>query len=112
MRSSLIWVCTVCSDLPVPIFKIITVYVSLNFQAHDQKKQYKGLKNEVVGSQKMVYFSQQGFVRPRPVTAPNLTQYKNMEEEIKRKQSIAAHNALFNKYQKILKKAHKKDKGE
>ena len=60
----------------------------------------------------MVYFSQQGFVRPRPVTAPNLTQYKNMEEEIKRKQSIAAHNALFNKYQKILKKAHKKDKGE
>ena len=26
MRSSLIWVCTVCSDLSVPIFKIITVY--------------------------------------------------------------------------------------
>ena len=26
MRSSLIWVCTVCSDLTVPIFKIITVY--------------------------------------------------------------------------------------
>ena len=25
MRSSLIWVCTVCSDLSVPIFKIITV---------------------------------------------------------------------------------------
>ena len=26
MRSSLIWVCTVCSDLSVPIFKIITVF--------------------------------------------------------------------------------------
>ena len=26
MRSSLIWVCTVCSDISVPIFKIITVY--------------------------------------------------------------------------------------
>ena len=25
MRSSLIWVCTVCSDLSVPIFRIITV---------------------------------------------------------------------------------------
>ena len=25
MRSSLIWVCTVCSDLSVPIFQIITV---------------------------------------------------------------------------------------
>ena len=25
MRSSLIWVCTLCSDLSVPIFKIITV---------------------------------------------------------------------------------------
>ena len=28
MRSSLIWVCTVCSDLSVPIFKIITVSCS------------------------------------------------------------------------------------
>ena len=25
LRSSLIWVCTVCSDLSVPIFQIITV---------------------------------------------------------------------------------------
>ena len=30
MRSSLIWVCTVCSDLSVPIFKIITVLSLLN----------------------------------------------------------------------------------
>ena len=30
MRSSLIWVCTVCSDLSVPIFKIITVTLSVS----------------------------------------------------------------------------------
>ena len=30
LRSSLIWVCTVCSDLSVPIFKIITVHCNTN----------------------------------------------------------------------------------
>ena len=29
LRSSLIWVCTVCSDLSVPIFQIITVIVNM-----------------------------------------------------------------------------------
>ena len=38
MRSSLIWVCTVCSDLSVPIFKIITVTVN--------KLQISNLENE------------------------------------------------------------------
>ena len=45
LRSSLIWVCTVCSDLSVPIFQIITVhlymlnvpYISLWFLAHLNK---------------------------------------------------------------------------
>ena len=31
MRSSLIWVCTVCSDLSVPIFKIITVILHVYY---------------------------------------------------------------------------------
>ena len=36
MRSSLIWVCTVCSDLSVPIFKIITVlYPGHSYQSSD-----------------------------------------------------------------------------
>ena len=35
MRSSLIWVCTVCSDLSVPIFKIITVMLKLAISGKD-----------------------------------------------------------------------------
>ena len=34
MRSSLIWVCTVCSDLSVPIFKIITVVTTAADDIH------------------------------------------------------------------------------
>ena len=81
-------------------------------QARDQKKTYQGLKHEVVSSQKMVYYSQQGFVRPRPVTAPNLASYRQTDAEMKRKMSEAAHNALYNKYQKILKNAYNTGKGE
>ena len=81
-------------------------------QARDQKKTYHGLKQEVTSSQKMVYYSQQGFVRPRPLTAPNLAPYRQTDAEMKRKMSEAAHNFLYNKYQKILKNAYNTGKGK
>ena len=97
---------------PSIISKLKNVLIFFYLQARDQKKTYQGLKNEVVSSQKMLYYSQQGFVRPRPITAPNLTAYRQTDAEMKRKMSEAAHNALYNKYQKILKNAYNKGKGE
>ena len=92
--------------------KVEDFIMIIYLQARDQKKTYQGLKHEVVSSQKMVYYSQQGFVRPRPVTAPNLSSYRQTDAEMKRKMSEAAHNALYNKYQKILKNAYNTGKCE
>ena len=81
------------------------------FKAREQKKTYQGLKTEVVSSQKSLYYSQQGFVRPRPLTAPNLSKYKPMDADEKRRMSLAVQNALQNKYQKLLRKAYRSKGG-
>ena len=50
-------------------------------QARRQKKMYRHLKKEVVKSQKTVYRAMAGFVRERPLTAPDLSMYMDKTDE-------------------------------
>lgn len=47
--------------------------------ARKQRKLYKHLKKEIVTSQKMVYRVKAGFVRDRPLTAPDLSMYQSSQ---------------------------------
>lgn len=48
-------------------------------KARKQRKLYKHLKKEIVTSQKMVYRVKAGFVRDRPLTAPDLSMYQSSQ---------------------------------
>ena len=53
-------------------------------QARKQRKLYKHLKKEIVTSQKMVYRVKAGFVRDRPLTAPDLSMYQRSQKSEER----------------------------
>ncbi|XP_052226375.1 uncharacterized protein LOC127841534 isoform X1 [Dreissena polymorpha] len=77
-----------------------------------QKKTYKGLRTEVSRSQKMVHCIKGGFIRERPVTAPDLRRYDLQAlEEYKRKQSAQAQRAIYNRLHDLIQMVYDKDKG-
>lgn len=72
-----------------------------------QKQSYRHLRSEVMKSQKMVHYAKGGFVRERPVTAPNLSMYSHREAEaFKRRQSQHAQSVIYNRLQNLLQLAY------
>ncbi|XP_071099635.1 uncharacterized protein [Haliotis cracherodii] len=58
-------------------------------QTKFHKRSYCHLKNEVGHSQKRVYRAHAGYIRGRPITAPNLSMYRPKEEEQKAVETTA-----------------------
>ncbi|WAR02162.1 hypothetical protein MAR_008720, partial [Mya arenaria] len=76
-----------------------------------QKKSYRDLRSEVVRSEKTVHCVKGGYVRERPVTAPNLGRYNTRTlEEMKRRESARAQTALSMRLDSLLQRVYTKDK--
>ncbi|KAL4225566.1 hypothetical protein ACF0H5_016254 [Mactra antiquata] len=76
-----------------------------------QKQSYRHLRSEITTSQKTVHYVKGGFVRKRPVTAPNLKVYSQRDvEEFKKRQSLHVQNIIYNKLHDLLRHAYNKDK--
>ena len=61
----------------------------------------------------MVHCIKGGFVRDRPVTAPNLSQYNTrILEEMRRRESQRAHTALGHRLTALLDRVYKKGRGQ
>ena len=81
-------------------------------QTSHQKQSYRHLRSEVSRSEKTVHCAKGGFIRERPITAPNVGMYNHREmEEFKRKQSLRAQSAIYQKLQDLLKHAYKSKGG-
>jgi len=85
----------------------------LTFQTTLQRKSYRDLRGEVTRSERMVHCIKGGFVRDRPVTAPNLSQYNTrILEEMRRRESQRAHTALGHRLTALLDRVYKKGRGQ
>ncbi|XP_060583678.1 uncharacterized protein LOC132739879 isoform X2 [Ruditapes philippinarum] len=105
----------ICGDSRVEMDTCLSDYYLMRKMSttNHQKQSYRHLRSEVGRSEKTVHCAKGGFVRERPVTAPNIGMYSSREmEELKRKQSMRAQSAIYQKLQDLVRHAYKsKDKG-
>ncbi|XP_045175240.2 uncharacterized protein LOC123536282 isoform X2 [Mercenaria mercenaria] len=106
----------ICGDSRVEMDTCLSDYYLLRKMSttNHQKQSYRHLRSEVGRSEKTVHCAKGGFVRERPVTAPNIGMYSRREiEELKRKQSMRAQSAIYQKLQGLLRHAyHSKSKNK
>ncbi|XP_052798389.1 uncharacterized protein LOC128230286 isoform X3 [Mya arenaria] len=103
----------VCGDSRVETDTCLSDYYlhRKNSVACYQKKSYRDLRSEVVRSEKTVHCVKGGYVRERPVTAPNLGRYNTRTlEEMKRRESARAQTALSMRLDSLLQRVYTKDK--
>ena len=87
--------------------------ILLRLQVNTQKNEFRKLKQEVGTSQTVVYKAAQGYIRNRPVTAPNFTMYDTRHiQEAQRRESRAIQHALNEKVQRLIKRTENKDISE
>lgn len=73
-----------------------------DFQARQNKIAYRDLKSEVAKSRKMVYKARAGYVRERPLTAPDLSKY--IRQDVKGEEEISEEK-LINVMQQRVRRA-------